>query len=355
METLTVLQKTEQDIQKEINAMNDGSFIKSAENLTKNVFKTEAEADEFLNTSHAIEMKMVKWEVRKDCYMVNTPDRIEKEKEAHEKLQKMPEWQRNLSITLGITGMVMGIGMLAMRNTRKRKLLELKLKYVKKLQIHSSYTIPSEDIFSILDMLSVMSYKNAEIMTGTGWKDVSIQLFGLKSKMGIREKLDLFNVNIDVALMLNRKKVRHIQFALFDAKSKNKRPKRIKVVGKSGGKNYKTILNRLQRTIDRKPDNPSVSIRNLYSLTNMPDLRKVLPEVEEFLTKLYPKLFSDEDYMNWKARRIKKTLQDAILLKSTLTIPPKQPPAFGGDETERVMECLIGSLKKWHIKKTKNK
>lgn len=354
-------------IQKELADL-EAAHSKSIEAMSaykgKKLFKIRAEADEFLKTPEAKKENMILWVVRKGgknpCFMVNTPERIKLEKKSHKAMSKMKPWQKNISIMMGVTGMIAAVGIHFMSSACRKKFLELKLKYVQGLHhgatAAGASSMPSEKIISILKELSYTSYRRAEIET-TRETGVSIWLFGVRRRAGIRQDLYLFDVRVTIYLKNgNRDKVRHCQFDVFSPSSKYQfswpkrvtRSKRIKFPWKTGCLGRPSLmLNRLKRSIEHHPK-PNEGVRSLYALTRMPNLHKVIPEVEQFLARLHPQLFSREDYMDWTSRRIKRTLDEATRMKRTLAIPEEKPLAIGVDMTSRIMDSLIGSLEKWH-------
>lgn len=359
-------QNTVESIQKELAdlAESGNKAIEAMNAYKKNIFKTRGEANKFLKTPMAKEKKMILWVVRKGgkrpCFMVDTPERIKQEKKSHAAMKKMNTWQKSMAMMMTATGIVIGIGAQFMGRARKKKFLELKLEYVKDLHYgkmaSAVSSMPSEKIISILQELSGISYQRAEVRTA-GRTDVYIWLFGVK-RSGIRQDLDLFDIRITIYLKNNNlNKVRHCQFNVFYPSKKysfswGRIKKRVQTVvfpwkmGCLG--NSSLMLSRLKRSIEYHPK-PSRSVKNLYAATNMPKLRKVIPEVEQFLEKLYPQLFRGGigDYADWTPRKIKKTLDEVLALKNSVTIPEEKPLEIGVDETSRVMSVLISSLEKW--------
>lgn len=362
-DTIPAMPNTVDSVQKELDDLAAGGerTLKMMEASKKHLFKTMGEANEFLRTPEAREKKMVLWVVRKGgkmpCFMVDTPERIKAEKKSHAEFKKVPKNAKGIAMMMAGMGVMLGVGFALMGNTRKKKFLELKLQYVKDLHNGS---IASEKIISILRELASISYQKAEIET-EGSTDFCIWLFGVK-RSGIREDLDLFDVKVTIYLKnSDRNKVRHCQFDVFYPSQKysfawgriKKRVSRVAFPWKTGCLgNSALMLNRLKRSIEYHPK-PNDSVRNLFALTNMPTLRKVIPEVQTFLEKLYPQLFRGGvgDYADWTSRRIKKTLDEVLQMKRTLVIPEEKPLAIGVDETSQVMTCLISSLEKWHRQK----
>lgn len=351
---------TVESIQKELAdlAEKDAKAIEAMKaSYKKNVFKTRLEADKFLDTPEAKEKNMVLWIVREGgempCFMVNTPERIKMEQKRHAQFSTLSESLKHLTIMMEASIPVLGLGFSMMIRNRTKKFLELKLKYLKTL---AECEEPSKKTISILEGLSSISYERAEISCNDRW----IWLYGVRGG-GIREDLDLFDIKITMILnRASRHKIHHCKYELFPCATysfpwnrKTKGKGRIKFPWKTAfpGNKDKMMIRSLKKSIEYYP-RPNEGVRILYAATNMPKLRKVIPEVEKFLGELYSELFKMEDYADWTPWRIRRMLSKVLKMKRTLDIPDEKPLAIGADETSMVINELINALRKWIVTET---
>jgi hypothetical protein len=348
------------------------AFLKAAQ---RNIFKTRKEADKFLKTPAAKEM--ILWVVRKGgkhpCFMVDTPERIKVEKANHKSYSKLDKGQKGLAIMFEVMMKMVVAGALAVGFNQKKRVENLKAQYAVALEIIKKRGaveyLSAEKAGEVFDLLSGIDFKDCQVHAMGN--DICVWLLNIRNKSSIRKDLDLFSVKLTIYLSHDRKKVRHLGFGIYDAKKlpppgeygfipgSTLRNARIEVSGKTGGSGAKLAIGRLTRALKgaNETPRPSQHIRNLYALTSIPNLRKVIPPVEDFLRLLYPTLFKHEDYRDWGIRRVKKVLDEVENMSQTLDFPEEKPLAVGVDETARVLQALIKALRGWHkqLKKANQK
>lgn len=341
------------------------AFLKA---IQRNIFTTRKEAEKFLKTPEAKEKKMVLWVVRKSgpkpCFMVDTPERIKSEKEKHRRYSKMGEGQKTLSVLLEATLMAVAAGTLVFAQSHKDRAADLKAKYAKSLDDPKRHGVlrylPTKQANELLEQLSSISFRDCQVDTMSS--DIYIWLLGIKGA-GIRKDLDLFNVRVSVITHAHNRKVRHIWFRIYNAKKmpppgqnygfvpgRTRRNAEIEVPGKTGASGVKRLMSRLKRALvgANQTPKPRRHIQGLYALTSIPNLRKVIKPVEDYLGKLYPQLFKNEDYRDWGIRRVKKTLDEVVQMKESFVYPAEKPLAPDVDETARVLKVLVKVLNGWH-------